>query len=883
MVLLAVVALSASGIQSAAAVVLQQTINANWRGAYEILVTAKGAATDVNGLLLPNSLGDAQHSLTLADVKKVRSLDGVGVAAPIGEIVVPGFKLASTTMTLPAAAAHANQAPQAFRITTTYTTNDGLGTRVVSEHSQSVVVDETETGSSATAGTATLTAGPANGIWGIFGNGVSRPDGPNSTSLLSFQVNDGAPATMAHITLVDPVAEKELLGKAGAFLDPLVKLKPTSSTTSAQLLDWADSTDSAYAKAFLNAHRLIGNDANQPAAPLLVSSQPSADLTMHLTVESFGNATLNPDSNGFNSPYLLPSALTAGDAGQLVGTSSSDVSSLLNPFANMNASIPWPGTTAPKATPSGANSELLIQAVGVNTPGGTSKAARGGYELSAKGFKNPVPDYSTWPASAFALSQDGTKPGYESTYIGTSMLVKNENGILAVPVGDFSASAAVAQSALSYVPLGAYQQVSSTTSAGEKLKPNVTGLGVVGARTTAIASVYSAGAWGQMAPVNAIRVRVSGLSLWNATARSKIITVTQEIRDLGLKATIVAGSSPTNVKVRVDDYAFGVSSSDQTQKVGTLGQLTQGWSELGAAARADAAVSTASLSILGIALASAALLLGAVQFASIPRRRGQAAVMRETGWTRGRIRKWMFAEEAPGALVVFLAGIAAIFLSGLTQVSVLIAALGVAVVVLSSATAVVLGSQGKARVTRAQHSGGRRALRSGSRSTPGFGLRQTRIHLLTSITEAIAILIVAIAAASMAELFVEGRRQAGGSLLAHFTTGQTQIFQLVLGAVALVSGIVIAVLARRVDLARRVPQWAALRAMGWTTPQLRTAQRTEATAVAIPAILLAATASFGGARLLNSPAPIALVLIGVGAAVAASLILLLVRGKATVQ
>ena len=41
-VLLAVVALSASGIQSAAAVVTQRTLDVNWRGAYDILVTAKG-------------------------------------------------------------------------------------------------------------------------------------------------------------------------------------------------------------------------------------------------------------------------------------------------------------------------------------------------------------------------------------------------------------------------------------------------------------------------------------------------------------------------------------------------------------------------------------------------------------------------------------------------------------------------------------------------------------------------------------------------------------------------------------------------------------------------------------------------------------------------
>lgn len=883
-VLLAVVALSASGIQSAAAIVLQQTLDANWRGAYEILVTAKDAATDVDGLLLPNSLGNAQHSLTLNDVEKIRALDGVGVAAPVGEVIVPGFKLSTIKMMLATAAAHASEAPQAFRLTTTFTTDDGLGTRVVSENNQNIVIDQSvEAGSLKSVTTEPGAAAPANGIWGINGDSISRPDN-TSSSTWSFDLNRGTPSATAHITLIDPVAEKELLGKAGAFLDPLVKLKPSGSTTSAQLLDWANSTDNRYAKSFLSSQIVIGDSPTQPAAPVLISSQPSTDLTMQLTVESFGTASPNPDSDGFNSPYLLPQALTRGDTGKLVGTSTSDVSALLNPFVSTEASIAWPGTMLDKTTPSGSSSALLFQAVGVSTPGRTSRAAGQGYELSAKGFKDPSPDYANWPASAFALSKDGEKPGFESTYIGTRMLANNKNSTLAVPVGDFSDSSAInTQSSLSYVPLGAYEPVASTTDTGATLKPNVTGLGIVGARTTAIASIYSAGAWGQIAPVNAVRVRVSGISSFTAAARSKVIAVTQAIQNLGLKATIAAGSSPTNVKLGVADYAFGVSSVEKTQKVGRLGQLTQQWSELGAAARADIAVSTASLSVLGIALGSTALLLGAVQFASIPRRRGQAAVMREIGWTRGHIRRWMFAEEIPGALIVLAAGLVAVSLSGLQQVSILIAAIGVAVVVLTSVVAVVFGARGPARAVRVRESGGRRMLRLRGRSTRTFGLRQARIHLLTSITQVVAVLIVALSTAGLADAFLEGRRQAGASLLAQFTTGQAALFQVVLGTVALASGIILAVLARRLDLARRSPQWAALRAMGWTAPELRSAQRMEAATVAIPAILLATAATYGGAQLLGSTATIPLLITGAGAAIVASLTLLFVRRKATAQ
>jgi hypothetical protein len=414
--LLALVTVAASGVQSAAAAVLRQTVDANWRGSYQILVTGQDAATSLDGLLLPNSLGDAQHGLTLAELAKIRSLDGVGVAAPVGEVIVPRFKLASPTLTLPAGSVNATAAPQAFRLTATFTTNDGLGERVVSQSSQNIVVDESETGSSSAPGSATPgLARPANGIWGIKDGSISLPSDTLS-STLNYTLSGGTPSSTAHITLVDPIAEKKLLGKAGAFLDPLIAVKRTVSTTTAsQLLEWATSTDSAYAKSFVKTEASLSDADTQLAAPVLVSSQSSADLTLKLSIDSFGSATINPGSDGFNSPYILPEQLLRGGAGKDVGTSTSDVSAILNPFATTNSTIAWPGTAQP--TPSSTqNSLLLLQAVGVSNTGKASRVADGEYQLRAEGFKNPVPDVANLPANAFALSKNGRIPGTESAY-----------------------------------------------------------------------------------------------------------------------------------------------------------------------------------------------------------------------------------------------------------------------------------------------------------------------------------------------------------------------------------------------------------------------------------------------------------------------------------
>ena len=935
-VLLAVVAVSASGIQSAAAVVLQRTLDANWRGAYDILVTAKGAKVGVDSLLAPNSLGDGAHGMTLAQLGKLRQVPGIDVAAPIGE-VMSAVQMGSPSISLPESAVLATKIPQAFRVKSTYTTNDGLSTRIAYSETSIVVIDELPPEPSPV-------VAPNCNLDGFDVDPVKYPQlcqilvrpprGPVAVSNeamtgygLGAELTNGVlhfsasvnpqPSGATRITLVDPNAERKLLGKSGAFLAPLQNIQPTETTGKAAIDAWAKSSKDAYASDYLAQQATLGvlqqSDPKQTAideelaafnkehgvkddvradtlayVPLLTSHAPAATLKYTVDVTSIGDAPRVPSGPDLGAvfPYAVPRSVV----GTHLGESTIDASGMLNPFDRSPIELPWPST--PKTAPGtqSASQSLAIRAAGtisvsrVTVTKSTSGVVSA--TLGASGYALAIAPQGQDIANPFALLDDGTQAGSEAAYTTvTNIPQKQNNGVqFAVPVGSFSTDQlANLQASLSYVPLGAYQPVGSSTNKGVKLKPSVSGVGLVSPQTVAIASINSAPGWGQTAPVSAIRVRVAGIHSYSPQSQQKVIAVAQAIQKLGLTATIVAGSSPTVVKLAVDGYAFGVTDPSKQQKVGPLGTVTQQWSELGAAARADVAVSTVSLSVLGIALGSTALLLGAVQFASVPRRRGQAAVMREIGWTRGRIRRWMFAEEVPGAIVVLVAGLAAVLLSRLQQVSITIAAVGVAVVVLTSVAAVVLGARGKARVIQVRESGGRRKLRLRGRSTVTFGLRQARIHLLTSVTQIVAVLIVALAAAGLAEVFLSGRRQAGASLLAQFTTGQAALFQVVLGAVALAAGIILAVLARRVDLARRAPQWAALRAMGWTASELRSAQRTEAATVAIPAILLAAAATYGGAHLVGSVAILLLLITGAGAAIVASLTLLFIRRKATAQ
>jgi hypothetical protein len=944
--LIAIVALSASGIQTAAALVLQQTLNANWRGAYDMLVTAHGSHVGTDGYLASNSLSSGQ-TMTLADVAKIRTVSGIEVAAPIGEVLVPGLGQDALSLNIPTSAVTSTTTPEAFRVTVTYSTDDGLGKRIVHTQTNQVVIDNTPEPPVSTTVTpcseygveVDITKYPmlclqqeTDGLPLERGNIYQNSDGVSGWSgggtavsgVYPLQFNP-VPQGITRVTLVDPAAERKLLGKAGAFLAPLEKLKPSAKTSLAEINTWAKQSDSPYAKDYLRQQSSLDSAVSASAAsqtplqneiekeqaafmkenhtkfassgplvssgpqvPVLVASGGAAPLTASVHVEALGAA---PPATGANPPfpYVLPTG-----KGNVLGSTTVNASDLLNPFAQKPVLAQWPGTHL-DASPTAV--EFVTRPMASE---GTSTAPRYvitkdknrniSAHLNSTGFISPYARTTEANPDPFFPNSSGTDDGHESVYAPATLMPgqKESDNVQAVPVGPLpTKQLASLQSALSYVPLGAYQPVSSTVKVGgatKKLNPSVTGLGLVSPRTVAVASIASAAAWHQTAPVDAVRVRVAGISSYNPAAERKVVDVATAIQKLGFTATIVAGSSPSAVQISVAGYAFGTASVGGSQRVGTLGTVTQEWSELGAAARADNAISTATLSILGIALGSTALLLGAVQFVSVPRRRARAAVMREIGWTRGRIRRWMSAEEIPALVVVLAAAVGATLLSGATSISLAAGAIGVAVVLVTSVVAVLVGSVSNPRRRRIGASrAGRRRLLARGRSVFTFGLRQLRIHALTAITLLVATLVVAISTAGLVDVFLAGRTAAGVSLLAQFTTGQASVPQVVLGLTGLAAGIILAVLTRRIDLARRAPQWEAMRAMGWTSAMILRTQRAESVALAIPAVVLGAAVSLVGAVAVHAPSAPALAVAGGLAALLVSLAILLLRRKASAQ
>jgi hypothetical protein len=903
--LLAATALASSGLQAGAVAALRSTLDSHWRGAYDILVTAGDAAAPIEGMLPPNALG-AAGGLSFDDVEQIRGIDGVGLAAPIGEIAVPSLKFAQPKIAIPVDLAGVADEPRAFRITVEYTTDDGLGERhvdtkvfdIVAEGSLPPASGEPDPdcsleGSEFNGYTITdadlypqleawmcASEDPGNGVYHSFGENTWGQSDEVAPGILEFGI-DEAPLTITRIVLIDPEAERELLGDGAAFLDELIALDPSASTDSHAINRWASADDGPHGEAYLSdqaaaaalgfgfppqvvddVRRLyaangadwdaeVGSGFGATYLPLIVADSAPASLSARITFEDFGPVTRTvPDPETgilMGNPYRLPEGMTTEATGTLVGEAVADLSGILNPFVDAAPAIPWPGAddAVIQALPDFSSLSVTAHARVTTAP---FAAADEGVVVRAEGYREPArPAPNSGPPDYFDLHADPGSPGVESAYGGFESATTMNGGPIGVPIGSFSTDAlTAAEDAANFVPLGAYHDVAARITDGEhagaELAPSVTGLGVVSPRTVAIGSLASVAEWPDTHPVSAVRVRVDGIEGYSIAAQERVVEVARAIEAFGFSATIVAGSSPSPQQVRVLDYAFGSTTGDE-QTVGELGSIEQNWSELGAAARAELSLDSATIAALAIALAAAVVLVGAVQVAGIPGRRAQSSALRELGFTRTRTARWYLAEELPGLLGLGAVAVLAIALSGGSILS--LGTIGVAggAAVLLSILAVAVGSRPErlARVRR------RRSNRRGVPSVAAFGARQVVLHPLASVLHLAGIVFVGLAGGALAAGLLRGREQSGSSILAGLLADALLVPQLALGAVGVVAGIALVVLVRRIDLSRRATQWQTLHAAGWTSGQVALAQRVEGAIVVAPAVVLAVAAAWLGA------------------------------------
>ena len=143
LVLVVVTALAVVAAQTTVAsnVRLTGAVDANWRGAYDILVRPAGAVLPLeqtNGLVEPNFLSYAgRGGITLAQLAQVRAVPGVEVAAPIAVAGYLSYTLSQPTLytdTLPLR-------PTVFELTFRLVTDDGLHDVVLEQQTADLLAD----------------------------------------------------------------------------------------------------------------------------------------------------------------------------------------------------------------------------------------------------------------------------------------------------------------------------------------------------------------------------------------------------------------------------------------------------------------------------------------------------------------------------------------------------------------------------------------------------------------------------------------------------------------------------------------------------------------------------------------------------------------------
>ena len=280
---------------------------------------------------------------------------------------------------------------------------------------------------------------------------------------------------------------------------------------------------------------------------------------------------------------------------------------------------------------------------------------------------NRLPEKS---ATGEAVDQTQRNPVDERSYRENLQTGKKLATPLAMVYGTFD-PAAVQEAAgdINRLPLGGYDPTPMTLTKdaqgkdvpGTTLKPSLSATGLVSQSAGAITDYYGlAAARGyekNASVIDAVRVRAGAAGSWKQ-AQPEVEKLATEIRDMGLEATVVAGSAREDANIFVPGY-----SKDDAGKESALGTVQQSWVRQNAADAVAGSLTATNLTLLFLTLCGAALLTGASTVSYVRLRRSEAGTLRAMGWTQRRIRSWVLEEFAVGAGLLAVAGIVLSLLS----------------------------------------------------------------------------------------------------------------------------------------------------------------------------------------------------------------------------
>jgi hypothetical protein len=371
------------------------------------------------------------------------------------------------------------------------------------------------------------------------------------------------------------------------------------------------------------------------------------------------------------------------------------------------------------------------------------------------------------------------------------------------------------------LPLGGYdptpftltKDASGKDSGNTELKPSLSATGLASQSAGAITDYYglsaARGYEDNASVIDAVRVRAKVPGSWKE-AQPEVEQLANEIRDMGLQATIVAGSAREDASIFVPGY-----SKDDAGKESPLGTVQQSWVRQDAADAVSGSLTGTNLTLLFLTLIGAALLTGASTVSYVRKRRSEAGTLRAMGWTQGRIRSWVLAEFGVGAALLAGAGIALSLLSWNPATAIVSAA----VLVLYAGAAFFAAQQLRHRdVVDQEPQHDERLIAVDSPLT--FANRQLSSNKFNTISLAVAVGVFAAAVGGMVALLIDIPRAAGASALSGLAAASITLPSIVLGLSGVAVGLLLTMVTGRFELQAKRQYLGTLQAMGWNPDML---------------------------------------------------------------
>ncbi|MGO4192951.1 FtsX-like permease family protein [Arthrobacter sp. YAF17] len=865
-------------VQGQSQAALNRTVDQNSRGLYDVLVQAKA---DDNGGLMQPEIAAGQGGISFEQLDSLRKLSGTSVAAPIslvsrvtqnlesprleatdylgyqaGLAGTAGDPSATDPSKWPAAESVLSDKPKSYRLTASAVSSDGKSdhtlfkTTAEGSLGKAQLVEEQVAG-----GKNVRIEGPA----GETGIKFPAPAGGSEHNLFNLAVSlPLAPQVTESVVAVDPVSERALLGSAGDFLAPLEKAPPADArnagaigrhfeslfTTGIGMDELKEGPDflgvklkywaplmSQYQQAKRNG--LLTEDSQ--AIPLIVRSGTSLDLKYSVKIEEIdasGNVTkdVGTVTRSLDKDYLpfvskSPFALAwpgSKDLTQLLGDTGSFSQGLYNP-----ATWSTDFASAPKYT----DGETAGN-------GAVDKSATPGDWVTV----NRLPEKS---ANGAPVDQTQRKPVDERSYRSDLETGKKLATPLAMVYGTFDAEQVKeAAGDVNRLPLGGYDPTPFTLTKdasgkdveNTELKPSLSATGLASQSAGAITDYYGlAAARGYEANasvIDAVRIRAKVPGSWKE-AQPEVEKLANEIRDMGLQATVVAGSAREDASIFVPGY-----SKDDAGKESPLGTVQQSWVRQDAADAVSGSLTATNLTLLFLTLCGAALLTGASTVSYVRKRRTEAGTLRAMGWTQRRIRSWVLAEFGVGAALLAIAGIVLSLVSWNPATAIVSAS----VLVLYAGGAFFAAQQLRHReVVDQEPQHDERLIAVDSPLT--FASRQLSTNKFNTVALAVAVGVFGAAVGGMVALLIDIPRAAGASALSGLAATSIALPSIVLGLSGVAVGLLLTMVTGRFELQAKRQYLGTLQAMGWNPDmlgQVRVFENAMVGAVALPLGILGA-------------------------------------------